>query len=174
MNEHDFDLLVESIKQAGEIKRGERKPSRIFEFSPPDVKAIREVITRMKQGEVLVITPEGTRSKVGYLIEGKQGVSYLAAKLGYPILPGGITGSFDPLFFGQLKRLKRPRITVTVGPAFSLPPLPSEIQGREEMLKADTEEIMCRIAVLLPEEYRGFYKEFPRLKALLIEQPCLG
>ncbi len=41
MNEHDFELLVESIKQAGEIKRGERKPSRIFEFSPPDVKAIR-------------------------------------------------------------------------------------------------------------------------------------
>ena len=41
MNEHDFELLVESIKQAGEIKRGERKPSRVFEFSPLDVKAIR-------------------------------------------------------------------------------------------------------------------------------------
>ena len=40
MNEHDFELLVESIKQAGEIKRGERKPSRIFEFIL-DVKAIR-------------------------------------------------------------------------------------------------------------------------------------
>ena len=41
MNEQDFELLVESIKQAGEIKRGERKPSRVFEFSPLDVKAIR-------------------------------------------------------------------------------------------------------------------------------------
>jgi putative transcriptional regulator len=41
MNEQDFDLLVESIKQAGEIKRGERPPSRVFEFSPLDVKAIR-------------------------------------------------------------------------------------------------------------------------------------
>ncbi len=41
MNEHDFELLVESIKQAGEIERGERKPSRIIEFSPQDVKAIR-------------------------------------------------------------------------------------------------------------------------------------
>ena len=41
MNEHEFELLVESIKQAGEIKRGERKPGRIFEFSPLDVKAIR-------------------------------------------------------------------------------------------------------------------------------------
>jgi 1-acyl-sn-glycerol-3-phosphate acyltransferase len=133
----------------------------------PDVKAIREVITRMKQGEVLVITPEGTRSKVGHLIEGKQGVSYLAAKLGYPILPAGISGSFDPLFFGQLKRLKRPRITVNVGPAFNFPPLPAENQGRDEALKADTEEIMCRIAALLPEEFRGFYKDHPRLKEFL-------
>jgi 1-acyl-sn-glycerol-3-phosphate acyltransferase len=133
----------------------------------PDVKAIREVITRMKQGEVLVITPEGTRSKVGHLIEGKQGVSYLAAKLGYPILPAGITGSFDPLFFGQLKRLKRPHITVNVGPAFNFPPLPAENQGRDEALKADTDEIMCRIAALLPEEFRGFYKDHPRLKEFL-------
>ena len=41
MNDQDFELLVESIKQAGEIKRGQRLPSRAFEFSPLDVKAIR-------------------------------------------------------------------------------------------------------------------------------------
>jgi 1-acyl-sn-glycerol-3-phosphate acyltransferase len=133
----------------------------------PDIRAIREVISRMKQGEVLVITPEGTRSKVGYLIEGKQGVSYLAAKLGYPILPVGISGSFDPLFFGQLKRLQRPHITVNIGPAFRLPLLPTESQGRVEALRTDTEEIMCRIAALLPEENRGFYADHPRLREFL-------
>jgi 1-acyl-sn-glycerol-3-phosphate acyltransferase len=133
----------------------------------PDLKAIREVIKRMKNGEVLVITPEGTRSKVGYLIEGKPGVSYLAAKLGYPLAPVGISGSFDRDFFGQLKRLHRPHIIVTVGPEFSLPPLPSEAQGREEALKADTDEIMCRIAALLPPEQRGAYADHPRLKELL-------
>jgi putative transcriptional regulator len=41
MNEHDCELLIESVKQAGEIKRGERQPSRVFDFSPLDVKAIR-------------------------------------------------------------------------------------------------------------------------------------
>jgi 1-acyl-sn-glycerol-3-phosphate acyltransferase len=133
----------------------------------PDLKAIRQVIARMKQGEVLVITPEGTRSKVGYLIEGKPGVSYLAAKLGYPIVPTGITGSFDPLFFGQLKRLKRPHIVVSVGQVFKLSPLPSERQAREAALQQDTDEIMCRIAALLPEEYQGFYAKHPRLAALL-------
>jgi putative transcriptional regulator len=41
MKDEAFAQLVESIKQAGEIKRGEREPSRVFEFSPLDVKAIR-------------------------------------------------------------------------------------------------------------------------------------
>jgi 1-acyl-sn-glycerol-3-phosphate acyltransferase len=119
---------------------------------------------------VLVITPEGTRSKVGYLLEGKAGVSYLAAKLGYPILPVGIAGSFDPLFFSQLKRLRRPHILVTAGPSFTLPSLPSESLGRDKTLKRDTDEIMCRIAALLPEAQRGFYADHPRLKELLGEQ----
>ncbi len=114
----------------------------------PDLKAIRKVIARMKQGEVLVITPEGTRSKVGYLIEGKPGVSYLAAKMGYPLTPVGISGTFDKVFFEQLKRLHRPQVIVSVGPAFRLPPLPNEAQDRDKALKADTDEIMCRIAAL--------------------------
>jgi len=42
MNDKDFANLVESIKQAGQIKRGELAPGRIFEFSPLDIKAIRE------------------------------------------------------------------------------------------------------------------------------------
>jgi 1-acyl-sn-glycerol-3-phosphate acyltransferase len=133
----------------------------------PDLKAIREVISRMKNGEVLVITPEGTRSKVGYLIEGKQGVSYLAAKMGFPILPVGISGSFDQTFFPQLKRLHRPHVTVNVGEVFTLPPLPADGQARDEALKKDTDEIMCRIASLLPSEQWGFYADHPRLKELL-------
>ena len=42
MNEKDFANLVESVKQAGQIKRGELEPGRRFEFKPMDIKAIRE------------------------------------------------------------------------------------------------------------------------------------
>jgi putative transcriptional regulator len=42
MNENDFELLCESIRQAGEIRRGMRKPSRTFVIEDPDPKAIRE------------------------------------------------------------------------------------------------------------------------------------
>ncbi len=42
MNPTDFDRLCESIKQAGEIRQGLRKASRVFKHTEPDVKTIRE------------------------------------------------------------------------------------------------------------------------------------
>ncbi|MDC7228782.1 MAG: helix-turn-helix domain-containing protein [Sphaerochaetaceae bacterium] len=42
MNEKDFVLLVESIQEGGKILRKEKKPARIFIFSPPDIKNIRK------------------------------------------------------------------------------------------------------------------------------------
>jgi len=42
MKDTDFRQLLKSIKQAGVIRRGERKPSRIFRYAMPDIKKIRE------------------------------------------------------------------------------------------------------------------------------------
>ena len=42
MNDTDFQRLCESVKQAGEIRRGEREPSRVIKHGEPSVKAIRE------------------------------------------------------------------------------------------------------------------------------------
>jgi putative transcriptional regulator len=36
-----FEELLESVREAGRIRRGEAKPSRVFYFTPTDVKAIR-------------------------------------------------------------------------------------------------------------------------------------
>ena len=130
-----------------------------------DIKSLRKVIKLMEQNNILVIAPEGTRSRVGSMIEAKPGVSYLAAKLDRPIVPVALTGTEDNSLFGSLKRFRRARVTVTAGPAFTLPPLPRE--NRDEILKQYTDEIMCHIAALLPEPYRGFYAEHPRLKELL-------
>lgn len=41
MNEGDFDNLVTSIRQAGRSRRGEREQSRVTEFAPVDIRAIR-------------------------------------------------------------------------------------------------------------------------------------
>jgi 1-acyl-sn-glycerol-3-phosphate acyltransferase len=133
----------------------------------PDIKTLRKVISLMEQDNILVIAPEGTRSRLGSLIEAKPGVSYLATKLNRPIVPVAITGTEDKAVFANLKRFRRARITLTAGPAFTLPPLPRE--NRDEALKQYTDEIMCRIAALLPEKYRGVYADHPRLKEILAE-----
>ena len=131
----------------------------------PDIKALRKVMALMDEGNNLVIAPEGTRSRVGALIEGKPGVSYLATRLGQPIVPVAISGTEDKIILGNLKRLRRSHIVLKAGPAFTLPPLPRE--NRDAALKQFTDEIMCRIAALLPEKYWGVYKDHPRLKELL-------
>ncbi len=41
MNDEQFEKLTRSVRQAGEIRRGKREPSRVFEFDPVNVKAIR-------------------------------------------------------------------------------------------------------------------------------------
>ena len=55
MNEKDFNNLVESIKEAGKIKRGELTPSRRFEFSPLDIKTIREKLNKSQSEFALMI-----------------------------------------------------------------------------------------------------------------------
>ncbi len=134
----------------------------------PDIKALRRILALMHENNILVIAPEGTRSRTGALIEAKPGVSYLATKLDRPIVPVAITGTEDKNLLGNLKRLRRSHVTVTAGPAFTLPSLPRE--NRDEVLKRYTDEIMCHIAALLPERYRGVYANHPRLRELLAEQ----
>ncbi len=131
----------------------------------PDLKALRKIIALMEAGNILVIAPEGTRSRAGSMIEGRPGVSYLAARLNRPILPVGLAGTEDKSVMDNLRHFRRTHVVVTAGKPFSLPPLPS--RDRDAALKQDTDEIMCRIAALIPERYRGVYAGHPRLKELL-------
>ena len=50
MKTDNFNKLVNSIKEAGKIRRGEMAPSRTFMFEPEDIKAIREKLN-MSQSE---------------------------------------------------------------------------------------------------------------------------
>ena len=133
----------------------------------PDLKAMRRIIGLMEKGNILVIAPEGTRSRVGGMNEGKPGVSYLAAKLNRPIVPVGLAGTEDKVILGNLRHLRRSHIVLHAGKAFSLPSLPAKDRGA--VLQQFTDEIMCRIAVLLPEKYRGVYAGHRRLKELALE-----
>ncbi len=131
-----------------------------------DYAAFREILTRMEKGGLMVIAPEGTRSKTEALQEAKMGVAFLAAKSGYPVLPVAMTGTEDRLIVQNLKRFRRTKIKVQAGDLIRID-APPRGHGREEHLRAATDEIMCQIAAKLPESYRGFYKDHPRLKEIL-------
>jgi len=55
MNKNDFDKLVTSVKQAGRIKRGKQRASRVFRFRPADVKAIREGLGKSQSEFAMMI-----------------------------------------------------------------------------------------------------------------------
>jgi 1-acyl-sn-glycerol-3-phosphate acyltransferase len=131
-----------------------------------DIQAIRETLRRLRQGQVFTITPEGTRSKSGNLQEAKPGGIYLAWKAGVPVLPVALTGTEDAVVVERLKHFKRLDIKIIAGKPFTLP---QEVKGKERdaTMQKYTDEVMCRIAALLPEQRRGVYAEHPRLKELL-------
>jgi len=130
-----------------------------------DYSAFRQILERMKQGGLLVIAPEGTRSKTEALQEGKMGVAFLASKSGYPVLPVAVTGTEDRAIVENLKHFRRSKITATAADLLYIN-IPKGA-GREEAMRQATDEIMCQIGALLPERYRGVYANHPRLKELL-------
>jgi len=133
-----------------------------------EMRTMINVIKRLKSGGFMAIAPEGTRSQTEGLIEGKQGAAFLAAKSGAQVVPAGVIGSEDRLFFANLKRFKRTPIQVVVGHPFLIPDIPKK--DREFFLKEQTDEIMCQIAALIPEKNRGVYRNHPRLGELLGEK----
>ena len=55
MRTKDFEKLVASVKQAGQIRRGRRKPGRVFDIRPTDVRAIRQKLGRSQAEFALMI-----------------------------------------------------------------------------------------------------------------------
>lgn len=128
-----------------------------------DMGALRVALGILQAGGLLGLAPEGTRSRTGGLIPAKTGVAYLADKSGALILPVAVHGT--ERMFSELRRFRRAKVHLEFGPPFSLPPV--ERKERDDALRRNTDEIMCRIAVMLPEGYWGVYADHERLHELL-------
>jgi len=131
-----------------------------------DFAAFRQAAEALAQGRSLGIAPEGTRSD-GELLEGKAGTVLLALKAGVPVIPVAIYGSEQAV--ADWKHFRKPRMTCSFGKPLNFAPLDRE--NRDAGLAAYTTEMMCQIAVMLPEKYRGFYARHPRLLELLAQTP---
>jgi 1-acyl-sn-glycerol-3-phosphate acyltransferase len=118
-----------------------------------DRQALRQALDVLRGGGVLGMAPEGTRSKTGGLQPGRTGAAYLAFRAGVPILPVTCVG--QEKVFPTLWRLRR----ATVHVRFGAPLHPPQVQGKisSAEMQALTDEIMYRLATMLPPEYRGVY-----------------
>lgn len=132
-----------------------------------DFHALKLARQYLQNGGLLGISPEGTRSKSGEIQQPKPGAAFLASMVAdIPIIPAAITGTENAAY--HLWRLQRPRLRVQFGEPFTL--LPLDRKDKDASLTRNTDEIMCRIAAMLPPEYRGVYADHPRLLALTSSQ----
>jgi 1-acyl-sn-glycerol-3-phosphate acyltransferase len=118
-----------------------------------DTRALRQALQVLREGGVLLIAPEGTRSPTYGLQRGKEGMALIAARSGAPIIPVGITGTENT--GGYWRRLQRAPVRIAIGQPFRLEP--GSEQVRRSLLRAMTDEAMYQLAATLPPTYRGVY-----------------
>lgn len=113
-----------------------------------DIAALKTAIAIVKQGGVLGVFPEGTRTLDGRLQQPKGGIGFLMAKAGVPVVPAYVDGTFAAFPKGA-KRVRPRKVSVF----FGRPIMPSELaqfgKGKEEYKKM-AELLMSRIAALKP------------------------
>lgn len=111
-----------------------------------DVGALRKALQVLKEGKLLALFPEGTRSPTGELQPAKGGIGFLISKAGVPVVPAYVDGTFEALPKGA-KWVKRGHVRVF----FGKPIQPHEI-GALGTTRESYEEIgrlvMARIAEL--------------------------
>ncbi|MEZ0395446.1 MAG: lysophospholipid acyltransferase family protein [Anaerolineales bacterium] len=117
-----------------------------------DRRAIAAALEGFRQGRRILIAPEGRESLTGALEPGTEGAAFLALKAGVPVVPLVVTGTETWRIFGNLKKLRRTPVSLTVGKPFVL-----SGEGREAV-REGTRLIMESLARLLPPEYRGVYR----------------
>lgn len=120
-----------------------------------DFDAFRRGEEALKQGKIVVVAPEGTRSYHGRLNVGFPGVSFLAVRSGVPVLPVVFYGNEN--IRDKFALFRRTKMTIKVGQPFIIK-IPTGERLRDVKQQV-TDEIMFEVARLLPEANRGYYSK---------------
>ncbi len=127
-----------------------------------DREAIRRVLEHLQAGHAVLLFPEGTYPKAHEprgMLRAQPGAALLAQRSGAAILPVGISGS--EMVWSKRSMpwswFRRWPVEVRVGTPYR-PSVPASA-NQKQALALVAEEMMRRIAALLPEAYQGYYRE---------------
>jgi 1-acyl-sn-glycerol-3-phosphate acyltransferase len=117
-----------------------------LQLERPDVGALRGALRALERGRVVGIFPEGPFSVRGRLERGLPGVGLLAARAGVPVVPAGISGTYQALVGRRGYIPRRHPIALRFGE-----PRQFAAEGRGRSVRSRiTQRIMDDIAALLP------------------------
>ena len=111
----------------------------------PDLKALRNTISLLKNGNVVLIFPEGTRSVDGTLGKARDGACFIAHRAGVPTIPVFHSGA-ERMLPRNSRRLRRAKLSVAFGTPLEL--TPGAFETNREMYQQMGNQMMEAIADL--------------------------
>ena len=118
--------------------------------------AIQAGVRALKDGMVVAIYPEGTRSPDGRLYRGKTGVARMALLAGCPVIPVGLIGTRDL----NPPDKKMPKLSGRVQVVYGKPLSFERYAGMDRdrfVLRSVTDEILYEIMMITGQEYVDEY-----------------
>lgn len=121
-----------------------------------DRKVLETMLAVLRSGRSLLIYPEGGRSHTPGMRRALPGVAYVVDQANVPVIPVAVLGTRNDSLLQSLK-FSRPTLEMRIGDPFMLPPIPGKGEEKRAARQRNADEVMLRIAAMLPEEYHGAY-----------------
>ena len=118
-------------------------------------KGLRTILERLREGRVIMMFPEGTRSLDGTQQPARPGIGLMIAKSDATVIPVRVFGTYEA--YGRHHSIPRPRhVQIKFGAALKFKELRAEAAGcnpdrRREVYDEISAELMSTIAALKPK-----------------------
>ncbi|MEM1158960.1 MAG: lysophospholipid acyltransferase family protein [Verrucomicrobiota bacterium] len=113
----------------------------------PDMAGLKTIISRLRQGRIVVLYPEGARSWDGALQPAQPGTGLVIEKAGVPVIPSRFFGMHEAWPRGDNPRLFKP-ITLVVGEPFV--PQSNRTDKRERYQELSNQVMQAIAAIRAP------------------------
>jgi 1-acyl-sn-glycerol-3-phosphate acyltransferase len=126
-----------------------------------DKDAMSRIVKTLKDGNNIVIFPEGTRSRNSGMIRAKKGIVLIQKLTKASVIPMGICGTEKLMPINEsdmgLEKFYNAKVILNIGKQMEIPARQPK-EDKHEYEERVLDFMMKKIAELIPEEYRGVYK----------------